>query len=130
MRAKGDKVASESAYSQKLRLIKSLLVVSSLQKRHDVQAAKHIKDFPGKLTWEPLDSLLTDSKVWRYVVISQGYDPKLVFCHPDILLHRPASSLYYRGLSGLSLKAVRDYFGAVDSTTFYFDNGTQDVLFK
>ncbi len=49
------------------------------------------------------------------MVSSQKYEPKLVFCHPDIIKYNPATSLYYRGICGLSLKAVRDYFGTVDS---------------
>jgi hypothetical protein len=108
-------MSTSSEYTEELRLIKSLLIVTSLQKKTDLKAIKIIKDFPGKLIWKPLNNLLIDLEVWRYVVKKQKYDPKLVFCHPDILLYKPITSLYYRGLCGLSLKAVRDYFGAVDS---------------
>jgi hypothetical protein len=108
-------MSESNQYTEDLRLLKSLLIVSSLQKRKDFRALKLIKKFPGKLKWKPLRNLLIDAEVWEYAVETQGYDPTLVFCHPDILLYKPATSLYYRGLCGLSLKAVRDYFGAVDS---------------
>lgn len=48
------------------------------------------------------------------VVSKRGYDPKLVFCHPDLLLWDPSTSLYYRGLCGLSIKAAKDYFGSIE----------------
>lgn len=102
-------------YTEDLRLIKSLLIVTSLQKRKDLQAVKFIKKFHGRPAWEPFSNLLIDKDVWKYAVEKRGYDPKLVFCHPDVLTYKPATSLYYRGLCGLSLKAVRDYFGSVDS---------------
>jgi len=102
-------------YVDKLRFIKSLLIVTSLQKRDDLKAVKLIKSFSRKLIWEPLSELMIDPKVWRYAVNIKGYDPKLVFCHPEVLLDRPTTSLYYRGLCGLSIKAVKDYFGAVEN---------------
>ncbi|HHL40635.1 MAG TPA: XcyI family restriction endonuclease [Deltaproteobacteria bacterium] len=108
-------MAETNQYTEDLRLIKSLLIVTSLQKRRDLHALKLIKKFAGKLRWKPYSNLLIDPEIWKYAVKTQGYDPKLVFCHPEVLLYEPTTSLYYRGLCGLSLKAVRDYFGAVDS---------------
>lgn len=105
----------DNQYTKELRLIKSLLIVTSLQKYKDTQAIKLIKKFSGKLAWKPLSNLLIDAEVWKYAVETQGYDPKLVFCHPDVLLDKPVTSLYYRGLCGLSLKAVKDYFGSVEA---------------
>lgn len=101
-------------YTDQLRLVKSLLIVTSLQKRADLKAVKLIKQCPEKLDWEPFSNLMIDEEVWSYAVTTQKYDPKLVFCHPKVLLYKPATSLYYRGLCGLSLKAARDYFGAID----------------
>ena len=92
-----------------------MLIVSSLQKRADVHALSLIQSFKRKVEWKPLSNLLIETGAWKYVVIDKKFDPKLVFCHPDVLLDRPSASLYYRGLCGLSLKSVRDYFGAVDS---------------
>ena len=86
-----------SQYTEDLRLIKSLLIVTSLQKRKDLQAVKFIKKFSADLAWKPLSNLLIDSEVWKYAVETKDYDPKLVFCHPDVLLYRPETCLYYRG---------------------------------
>jgi hypothetical protein len=102
-------------YVDQLRLVKALLIVASLQKRTDLKARKAIQEFRGKLKWKPFTRLMIDSDVWKYAVAKQRYEPKFVFCHPDILLQAPVASLYYRGLCGLSLKAVRDYFGAVEN---------------
>lgn len=102
-------------YTDELRRIKSLLIVTSLQKREDLKAIKAVKEFTGKLEWKPLSDLMIDPMAWAYAVDERGFDPKLVFCHPEVIESNPTTSLYYRGLCGLSLKAVRDYFGAVDS---------------
>lgn len=102
-----------SEYTEELRRVRSLLIVTSLQKREDLAATRAIGDFDGKLFWKPLGNLLISPNVWKYVLESRGYDPKFVFCHPDILLHDSRTCLYYRGLCGLSLKAARDYCGDV-----------------
>lgn len=60
-------------------------------------------------------SLGIDGQVWKYVVEQKEYDPKFVFCHPDVLMKVPAASLYYRGLCGLSMKIARSYFGAIEN---------------
>lgn len=88
-------------YTDELRRVKSLLVVSTLQKRVDLHALEMIRQFEQKLTWKPLSSLLMEHEAWKYAVTAKRHDPKLVFCHPDILLAYPATSLYYRGLCGL-----------------------------
>jgi len=106
-------MAKSNRYTEDLRLIKSLLIVTSLQKRNDLKAVQLIRAFPNKLAWKPLGNLMIDSEVWTYAT-AKGFDPKLVFCHPDVLQSRPATSLYYRGLCGLSLKAAKDYFGSVE----------------
>jgi len=107
-------MAKSNRYTEDLRLIKSLLIVTSLQKRNDLKAVQLIRAFPKKLTWEPLSNILIDPEVWAYAE-AKRFDPKLVFCHPNVLSYKPATSLYYRGLCGLSLKAAKDYFGAVES---------------
>jgi len=107
-------MAKASRYTEDLRLIKSLLIVTSLQKRHDLKAVQLIREFPHQLAWEPLSNFMIDSEVWGYAA-AKSFDPKLVFCHPDVLQCKPVTSLYYRGLCGLSLKAVKDYFGSVES---------------
>lgn len=74
-----------SPYEDELRRIRSLLVVTSLQERHDLRALKLVKAFPHALTWEPLSRLMVEGGIWEYVVNECRYDPKLVFCHPDLL---------------------------------------------
>lgn len=100
-------------YTKELRLIRSLLIVSSLQERRDLKALELIQKYSRKITWN-LDKLKIDHEIWNYVK-NMGYDPKFVFCHPKVLIYKPATSLYYRGLSGLSLKAAKSYLGAVDA---------------
>lgn len=104
-----------STYKDELRLLRSLLIVTSLQKRQDLKAAKQIQSFAESLKWEPLADLMIDKDVWEYAVKEKRFDPKLVFCHPDILLQAPMTSLYYRGLCGLSMKIAKSYFGAIEN---------------
>lgn len=108
-------MAKVTSYSDELRLIRSLLIVTSLQKRHDLKATEKIQKLKDSLDWEPLSDLMIDAEVWRYAVRDKGFDPRLVFCHPDVLLKIPVSSLYYRGLCGLSMKIAKSYFGAIEN---------------
>lgn len=85
--------------------------MTSLQRREDVTARQAVERFPVQLSWEPLEELLIDREVWDST--GERYDPRFIFCHPDLLIAAPIASLYYRGLSGLSLKAVAGYVGEV-----------------
>lgn len=105
-------MAESSEYADNLRSLRALLIVTSLQDRKDVQARRLVEGFPGRLRWSR-PRLMIDPGVWKYAVDGRGYDPKLVFCHPDVLRHDPRTSLYYRGLSALSLKAARESLGDV-----------------
>lgn len=102
-------------YRDELQLLRSLLIVTSLQKRKDLKAAKEIQKFKSSLEWNPISDLMIDEDVWQYAVEKKGFEPKLVFCHPDVLLNSPITSLYYRGLCGLSMKTARNYFGAIEN---------------
>jgi len=104
---------SKAGYTDDLRILKSLLIVTSLQKRKDIKAAEAIRGFSKPLSWKPLQEHMIDAAVWKYTV-KKGYEPKEIFCHPDVLVHNPSTSLYYRGLCGLSLKAAKSYFGAIE----------------
>jgi lysophospholipase L1-like esterase len=119
-------MAETNEYTEDLRRIRSLLVVTSLQKRDDLKAVKLIRAYTGKLKWKPFSNMLIDAGVWRYAVEKRGYDPKCVFCHPDVLQAHPATSLYYRGLCGLSLKAAKSYFGAVEA----LESGSRRAVLK
>ncbi len=65
------------------------------------------------MEWQPLEALLIEPSVWSHVVAH--FEPRLVLCHPDVLMHHPMTSLYYRGSCGLSIKAAKSYFGAVEN---------------
>ncbi len=103
------------AYVEELRRIKSVLIVTVLQKRQDLEAAKLLKAFKAKLNWGPLVELGIGPDAWDVVINQLRYDPKSVFCHPAVLKYNPITSLYCRGISGLSLKAAREYCGAIES---------------
>lgn len=103
------------SYTDNLRKIKSLSIVTSLQKRSDVKAHQLIESFDQPLTWTPLTNLMIDQETWEYITTQRNYDPKFVFCHPEILLKSSMTSLYYRGLTGLSVKAARDYLGSIEN---------------
>jgi hypothetical protein len=100
-------------YAEQLRLTKSLLIASSLQKRMDEQARRMIEEYGETLDFTPLVDYLIEEKAWRHVT-ALGLEPQLVFSHPALLQASPLTSLYYRGMAGLSIKACKDYFGAVE----------------
>ena len=102
-------------YSDNLRKVKSLLIVTSLQKRADIKVFATLSKLEIQLDWNPLSNLMIENEAWEYVVKEKLYDPKLVFCHPEILKKLPISSLYYRGLTGLSIKAAKDYIGSIEN---------------
>lgn len=68
------------------------------------KAIQQIREFRQKLRWKPLQHLLIDAHVWDYTTRRRGYEPRLIFCHPDLLREIPSASVYYRKLAGLSLK--------------------------
>lgn len=103
------------SYSDNLRKVKSLLIVTSLQKRSDLKIFDTLSKLEIELEWKPLSNLMVEKEAWEYVVKEKFYDPKLVFCHPKIIKELPKSSLYYRGLTGLSIKAAKDYIGSVEN---------------
>lgn len=99
-------------YTEELRKIKSLLIVTSLQKKADIKAWEFLKSYAPELEWN-LDQLGIESQVWDYITKKQSYAPQHVFCHPDLLMaYRPAS-LYFRGLAGLSIKSVEQHVGGI-----------------
>ena len=104
-----------NSYTDNLRKIKSLLIVTSLQKKIDVKAFKSLEKLKIDLDWNPKSSLMIDEDIWDYIVNTRKYDPKLVFCHPAVIVEQPTSSLYYRCLTGLSIKAAKEYIGSIDS---------------
>ena len=102
-----------SDYIDNLRKIKSLLIVNSLQNKVDQKAYKLIKNYDGQLDWSAQE-LMIDQDTWDYIAHTRKYTAQLIFCHPDVLMKYPITSLYYRGLTGLSIKAAKDYIGAIE----------------
>jgi len=105
-------VSANDSYADDLRRMRSLLIVTSLQRRQDLRALKLVESYADKLAWD-LDDLMIDADAWDYAVNVNQYDPKLVFCHPEVVLRHHAASFYYRGLTGLSQKAATGYIGAI-----------------
>ena len=103
------------SYSDNLRKVKSLLIVTSLQKRVDIKVFDTLSKLEIQLDWNPLSNFMIENEAWEYVVKEKSYDPKLVFCHPEVIKALPSSSLYYRGLTGLSIKAAKDYIGSIEN---------------
>jgi len=103
-----------NSYEDELRKTKSLLIVAALQLRRDAKAVQAIEGFSEELKWKPLSNLMISDLAWRYVQ-KEKFNPKFVFCHPQILQTHLITSLYYRGLSALSIKAANAYCGTVDS---------------
>lgn len=104
-----------NSYTDNLRKIKSLLIVTSLQKKIDIKAFKQLEKLEIDLNWNPKSNIMIDKDIWDYVVKTRKYDPKLVFCHPVVIIEQPSSSLYYRGLTGLSIKAAKEYIGSIEN---------------
>lgn len=102
-------------YIDNLRKIKSLLIVTSLKKKIDLKAFKSISKFDLDLNWSSKSDLMISDEVWNYVTAIRKYDPKFVFCHPEVVKKIPYSSLYYRGLTGLSTKAAKEYIGSIEN---------------
>lgn len=97
-----------------MHLMRSLLIVTSLKTKKDLKALNIIKKYKKDLHWGNLEDLMIENTVWDYAINTKGYDPKQVFCHPQIILDKPQTSLYYRCLSGLSQKAAKSYIGAIE----------------
>ncbi len=106
--------ANSADYITEQRKVRAILIVSTLKEAQDQLAIDLIKAFNKRIKWNYRKQIGIDEEAWTYVTRTLRAIPKFVFCHPDLLQHHPRTSLYYRGLSGLSLKATRDYAGAVD----------------
>src|SRR5580700_5304692 len=98
-------MASLNSYEDELRKTKSLIIVAALQLRRDTKAIQAIEAFADRLVWKPLSHLMISRLAWDYVKQRQ-LEAKYVFCHAQILQASPFTSLYYRGLSALSIKAM------------------------
>ena len=107
------KDSNPSKYKENLRVAKSLLVVTKLQEGKDVKSRSLINSYRKLLTYEPFDEFLIDENAWNYIQ-KKKIEPRLVFCHPEILIAHSEASFYYRCMCGLSIKAAREYNGAIE----------------
>ena len=97
-----------SDYRRFLSQLRSQELTRSLQNRLDLHVRSVVRSMAGEVSFDsPLESYLISQAAWDYVS-GLGVNPALVFCHADILEQEPFVSLYYRGISGLSLKEVQN----------------------
>ena len=104
-----------SDYRRLLSQLRSQNLTGRLQRRLDVQARSLVVSLDGRFDFEePIEAYLISQGAWDYVRNLQ-LNPISVFCHPDMLIDEPFVSLYYRGISGLSLKEVQNQARSVDN---------------
>ena len=102
-----------SDYRRFTRQLRSQDLTRTLQRRLDVQVRQTVEQIVGDYEFaEPIESFLITQSAWEHVQ-SLNLNPASVFCHPDMLVEEPFVSLYYRGISGLSLKEVQSQARAV-----------------
>ena len=66
-------------YSENLRKVKSLLIVTSLQKKSDLKVFEALKNLEIEPEWQPLSDIMIDDEVWKYVTIKKNMIPNLFF---------------------------------------------------
>ena len=93
---------------------RSGLLAERIRQRTDVELRQWITDFSGKVAFSDLADLMISQKAWDYVT-SCGFDPKLVFAHPELLRRNPRISEYFRGMALLPRKRVADLASPVES---------------
>lgn len=94
-------------YRRFTRHLRSQDLTRSLQRRLDVQVRQTVERLADDFAFgDPIENLLISQGAWEHVH-SLNLNPASVFCHPDMLIEEPFVSLYYRGISGLSLKEVQ-----------------------
>ena len=76
-----------------------------IRQRADIAQKELIENYTDSVSYCPLTEYMISRGAWDHIN-SHGIDPKLVFAHPNILVSHPTTSLYYRGISLLSLKRV------------------------
>ena len=97
------------------RELRSQDLTRSLQRRLDVRAREAVASLADGFGFTaPIEDYLISQSAWEHVH-SLGLGPAQVFCHPDMLVEEPFISLYYRGVSGLSLKEVQEQARAVST---------------
>ena len=104
-----------SDYRRFTRQLRSQDLARTLQRRLDVQVRHTVERLIGNYEFAaPIGSFLISQGAWEHVQ-SLNINPVSVFCQPDMLVDEPFVSLYYRGISGLSLKEVQSQARSVIS---------------
>ena len=97
-----------SAYRRLLSQLRSQNLTGGLQRRLDLRARQAVASLGSRFGFAaPVESYLISQGAWEHVR-NLRLNPVSVFCHPDMLVEEPFVSLYYRGISGLSLKEVQN----------------------
>ena len=89
---------------------KSLLLSGLIRERADQKAREIIEYYADPLVFQPLETYMISQAAWAYTTAA-GFDPPLVFAHPDLLQRYPETSQYYRGMTLLSQKQVKNAVG-------------------
>ena len=92
---------------------RSAVIAERLRQRTDLQLQLLIGE-AGELEFQPIDQLAISQQAWQHVTAS-GFDPKMVFAHPELLRRNPRVSEYYRGIALLPRKRVSEIAVSVDS---------------
>ena len=104
-----------SDYRRFTRELRSQDLTRTLQRRLDLRARQVVADLGGQYSFpDSIESYLISQGAWEHVR-NLGLDPARVFCHPDLLVEEPFTSLYYRGMNGLSRKEVQEQVRSVDT---------------
>ena len=93
---------------------RALIISKRIHARPDKASAQLIKDYQATLDFDSnLEKFGISERAWRYVR-DTDITPRFVFAHPKLLHSHPLTSLYYRGISTLSLKRVQQMAASVD----------------
>lgn len=111
-------IGSDVNYSMGIELdvaiSRALLISKRIQAYPDKTSIGLIENYRATLEFEGnLTKFGIDDKAWNYVIEAK-VTPKFIFAHPKLLHAQPSTSLYYRGISTLSLKRVQQLATSVE----------------
>lgn len=93
--------------------LRALRIVRYLRQRPDERVRNLIEGYAPALAYEPLAHFMISQQAWDYIQ-SARIAYRLVFAHPALLAAHPETSLYYRGLCGMSRKRVQSLAVNID----------------
>ena len=101
-----DSARTQDAISRALRIARRIAMEDDLRVRAKIESLQLV------INYQDLQSLCIAQDAWN-LAAKAGIAPKMVFCHPDILISIPDASLHYRGIALLSRKRVEEIAGNV-----------------